>query len=131
EPPVLFLSGASRMEPGQPIRGGIPIVFPWFGPGPEGRPQHGFARRLPWRVLEVAEAPQDVRVALELRDDDATRAWWPHAFALRLDARFGTTLDVTLRVENRDLRPFTFEAALHTYLAVDDVREVTLHGLGD
>ncbi|HYL79206.1 MAG TPA: hypothetical protein VEU07_00250, partial [Candidatus Acidoferrum sp.] len=30
--PMLFMSQRSRFEPGVPIRGGVPIVFPWFGP---------------------------------------------------------------------------------------------------
>jgi glucose-6-phosphate 1-epimerase len=44
EPPILFTSQCSRFEPGVPIRGGIPVIFPWFGQ-PEGRPhRHGIAR---------------------------------------------------------------------------------------
>src|SRR6478736_8745915 len=51
--PLLFLSEKSRFEPGAPIRGGIPIIFPWFGK-PEGRTsQHGFARLRPWELVEV------------------------------------------------------------------------------
>jgi D-hexose-6-phosphate mutarotase len=30
--PVLWLSGASRFEHDCPIRGGVPVCFPWFGP---------------------------------------------------------------------------------------------------
>src|ERR1044071_5235731 len=48
EPPLLFLSQCSRFEPDAPIRGGIPIIFPWFGK-PAGQPgQHGFARNRDW-----------------------------------------------------------------------------------
>jgi glucose-6-phosphate 1-epimerase len=43
EPPLLFMSEASQFVVGKPIRGGVPIVFPWFGPR-EGRALHGFAR---------------------------------------------------------------------------------------
>jgi glucose-6-phosphate 1-epimerase len=32
--PVLWVSGSSWFESGRPIRGGIPICFPWFGPHP-------------------------------------------------------------------------------------------------
>ena len=32
ERPVLFTSPNSAFTPGRAIRGGIPIVFPWFGP---------------------------------------------------------------------------------------------------
>ena len=42
-PPLLFLSAKSWFAPGKPVRGGVPICFPWFG-GREGEPAHGFAR---------------------------------------------------------------------------------------
>ena len=32
EKPVLFMSAQSLFKPGKAIRGGIPLIFPWFGP---------------------------------------------------------------------------------------------------
>ena len=51
--PVLWMSAQSRFEAGKPIRGGVPICFPWFGPkaGAPDAPLHGFARILPWTVV--------------------------------------------------------------------------------
>ena len=51
----LFLSTAAKLAGSKAIRGGIPIVFPAFGPPPKdhatGRlPQHGFARSSLWEV---------------------------------------------------------------------------------
>ena len=46
EPPLLFHEPVSQFAAGRPIRGGVPICFPWFGPR-EGEPAHGFARILP------------------------------------------------------------------------------------
>lgn len=128
---VLFVSKKSRFEPGQPIRGGVPVVFPWFGDDPEGRGRvaHGFARRMPWRVLSSTSDARATRVALELVDDAGTRELWPWRFALRLEAELGDELALALTVENRSETPFVCEAALHTYLAVGDVRRCTLHGL--
>ena len=128
---VLFLSAKSRFERGQAIRGGVPLVFPWFGDDPEGRgrPAHGFARRVPWRVLEREDGPDALRVVLELADDDASRAAWPERFALRLEAVLGATLTLALRVENRGERAFRCEALLHPYFAVGDVRRIEVHGL--
>ena len=42
--PVLFLSARSQYVPGKAIRGGVPVIFPWFGPRHDGKagPQHGF-----------------------------------------------------------------------------------------
>ena len=128
---LLFVSRKSRFEPGQPIRGGVPVVFPWFGDDPEGRGRvaHGFARRVPWRVLASTSDAQATRVTLELVDDAGTRELWPQRFALRLEAELGDALALALTVENRSEAPFTCETALHTYLAVGDVRRCTLHGL--
>src|SRR5947208_3510263 len=56
EPPLLFLSQCSRFAQNEPIRGGIPVIFPWFGPR-EGLPQHGFARLKPWQFKDSASAP--------------------------------------------------------------------------
>lgn len=69
---VLFLSERARFEAGIPIRGGVPLVFPWFGPDPEGRgrPAHGFARIRSWKLVDH----DGDRVVLELIDDDGTRA---------------------------------------------------------
>src|SRR5687767_14985434 len=44
--PLLFLSGSSHFSRGKSIRGGVPVIFPWFGPraGHPAAPPHGFVR---------------------------------------------------------------------------------------
>jgi D-hexose-6-phosphate mutarotase len=130
---VLFLSRASRFAPGQAIRGGVPVIFPWFGDDPDGRGRsaHGFARRLAWRVVDSAMDATPARCRLALEDDEATRALWPHAFQLSLDVSFGDALELTLSATNRGSTPFRCEMALHTYLAVADVRQIRVRGLED
>ena len=53
--PVLFMSGSSHFAPGKAIRGGVPLVFPWFGPNAKDpkAPAHGFARTQPWDLHDV------------------------------------------------------------------------------
>ena len=53
EPPILFTSPKSAFAPGRAIRGGIPIIFPWFGPNRHApaAPQHGFARTATWHLI--------------------------------------------------------------------------------
>lgn len=128
---VLFLSSRSRFERGQAIRGGIPLIFPWFGDDPLklGRGAHGFARRVEWRVIEREQRASGLRARLELCDDDTTRALWPHDFRAELTLDAADELAFALTVHNTDTSEFTFEAALHTYLAVSDVRHTTLRGL--
>jgi len=132
ERPVLFMSGSSIYATGKPIRGGVPVIFPWFGPraGFPDAPAHGFARVRPWHVEQLFQASSgEVTLVLRLDSDERTRAEWPHDFILRHTITVGTTLNMALSVENRSSEPFAFEEALHTYLVVEDVREVSITGL--
>ena len=65
EPPLLFMSAKSHFAPGKPIRGGVPICFPWFGDR-DGEPSHGFARIAEWQLVKTDVAP-DGSVTLNLR----------------------------------------------------------------
>lgn len=125
----LYLSPQAVAGPGQAVRGGIPVCFPQFAKrGPLG--QHGFVRQLVWQWVEGAQRGDVVIGVLRVTDSDATRAAWPHAFEAELSFSFsGLQLDVELAVTNTGDMPFDFQAALHTYLLVDDVRRARLGGL--
>ena len=130
--PVLFMSGHSYFVPGKAIRGGVPLIFPWFGAraGDAKAPQHGFARTAAWTVESVnASADESVAIVLRLDASRQTRASWPFAFTARLRATLGATLQMTLEIENRSPAAFQFEEALHTYLAVSHVENVAVLGL--
>jgi len=126
----LYLSPRSKFDGHSAIRGGVPVCFPQFNQrGP--LPKHGFARNLPWQADAVQAAGDQARLALRLGDSAATRQFWPQAFAatLTIDLQPGS-LRLTLAVQNADAVPLAFTGALHTYLAVDDIAEVRLQGLG-
>lgn len=129
--PVIWMSRGSAFAPGTPIRGGIPVCFPWFGPGPTPEAGlHGFARTTPWTLVEAAEAGDDVVLTLALRDlDVADRTAWPHPFSSRVTVTVGQSLTVALGVTNTGGQPMTFQESLHTYLAVGDVRQAAVGGL--
>lgn len=132
ESPVLWTSTASGYREGTPIRGGVPICFPWFDahPAAPAAPAHGFARRVPWELTEATETGEGVELVLTLTDDESTRSGpWPHRFEARLTVRVGRTLGLELRVTNRDTVDLTFEEALHTYLRVGDVATCEVEGL--
>jgi glucose-6-phosphate 1-epimerase len=117
---------------GTPIRGGVPISFPWFASHPTdpSKPAHGFARTRPWQVIEVTRGTTgDVRVVLRLEADDDTRALWASTFTVSLTVSLGATLAMTAEVENVGHEALAFELALHTYLAVGDVEAVSIRGL--
>ena len=131
--PVVWTSRHSAFAPGSPIRGGVPVCFPWFGPPPSGDgPLHGFARTIPWAVEEVREQGPDVVLVLALTEADvptAQAAVWPDPFRARLTLTVGETLTLELEVTNTGDSPVTFQEAFHTYLATADTREVTVRGL--
>ena len=130
--PVLFVSPKSLFAAGKAIRGGVPIIFPWFGTRSDGRPgpAHGFARTSEWTV-EGARLREDagVEITLSLGSGDATRQFWDSAFRLRFRVTVGPELHMELETSNEGKTPFTFEEALHTYLMVGDVVRVSLFGL--
>lgn len=133
---VLWLSSASAYVPGRAIRGGVPICFPWFGPGASGdrSPAHGFVRTVGWRRQDVDNSiDTDGRLRVEYvldQSDTGEQPQFPHAYAARLVARFAPDrLEVELTAENTGDEPFGIEEALHTYLQVSDVTTVRLDGL--
>lgn len=141
---LVWLSERAIFADETAIRGGVPICFPWFGPNrptPEG-PAHGLARLSEWRFEGAAETDAGVAVTLGL-DQDAPAAvpGWGAAFRVdeqdegevRFQARytvtFGSSLTTSLSVTNTGSRAIGFEAAIHTYYPVSDVRQVSVSGL--
>jgi D-hexose-6-phosphate mutarotase len=132
ERPVLWMSAESRFETGKPIRGGVPVCFPWFGAkaGAPEAPPHGFARILTWAVSAVAREPDgSLRAVLDLSPGAAARGGFPHELALSLSVSVGRSLRMALTARNANGAAATVEEALHSYFAVSDVRQVRIHGL--
>jgi glucose-6-phosphate 1-epimerase len=127
EPPLLFLSQCSRFEKNQPIRGGIPIILPWFGRR-EGMGQHGFARNKEWQLKEVI-TPADGTVTVRLRLPDSPEAGTFPSFRADYAVTVNETLTAELMVVNTSNEPLSFENCLHTYFAVADATSISIHGL--
>lgn len=130
--PVIWMSAKSHFELGKPIRGGVPICFPWFGPraGDPAAPVHGFARLREWTIESTStNSNGEVVIVLSLKSDDATRKIWPADFTARHVITFGSALQMKLEIRNTGGKPIQFEEALHTYIAVGDIRQTTVEGL--
>lgn len=125
----LYLSERAVYADGTAVRGGVPVIFPQFGPqGP--LPRHGFARDRRWELLQQQAGRDDAMAVLRLVDSEATRALWPHRFELELTVRVGgARLDMELAVINPGDAPLSFTAALHTYLRVKQASNCTMNGL--
>ena len=133
EHPVIFLSEKSHFTAGKAIRGGVPLVFPWFAERKGGLPggMHGFARTLPWEVVAAEQRADGVALSFKLLPNQTTRDVGFDHFVLMYEVVVGATLTLKLEVENVGDSPLTFEEALHAYYSVSDVRQIEVSGLGD
>ena len=129
--PVIWLSERSPRSAGRPLRGGIPLCWPWFGPhGSDSTfPAHGCVRTLPWRLAEAHLEGDRACLEFEPAFDDASRSVWPHPTALRYRVTIGEELHIELVTTNSGVDAFTLTQALHTYFAVGDIRQVRIDGL--
>jgi len=127
----LFVSKQSVFDGKRPIRGGIPIVFPHFGPAPQG-PSHGFARICRWELKKPPERlpTGDVEALFQLLDSEYTRAVWNYSFSLtyRLILR-EKELHFNISVYNPAAETLSCNLLLHTYFKVPDVRRCQITGL--
>lgn len=120
EPPLLFLSESSEFAADRPIRGGVPIIFPWFG-AREGHAAHGFARVTKWDLQETALLPDGaVRLAFRLPND---------SFQVAFIVTVGESLTMELMVQNTAESVATVETCLHTYFEIGDIDQVSVTGL--
>ncbi|XZE19457.1 D-hexose-6-phosphate mutarotase [Pirellulaceae bacterium SH449] len=119
---ILFLSDQAVYEKGKPIRGGIPICFPWFGAHPDKAtlPAHGWARTQDWELLETAQSHENIVVRLRLISG---------GYEVICELGFGSQFSIDLDVRNQGSEPLTYEVALHTYFKVADVERVQIVGL--
>ena len=117
---VLFVSPLSHYRIGEPIRGGIPVCWPWFGK--EKSPQHGVARISMW-TLESAEDRPDgtVRVVMTLTPEGY------NGLTARMEIIVGETLTQILTTTAGSEKAAVTQA-LHTYFNVNP-QEVTVEGL--
>jgi len=113
----------AKLDGSTGIKGGLPLCFPQFGPGPIQ--QHGFARDLPWKLVG-GDASSCV---LELTDNEETRSMWPHSFKIEFKVALEDgQLTTKMTVENSGSDDFFFTTALHSYYNVSDVNTCTIKG---
>jgi glucose-6-phosphate 1-epimerase len=139
---LLWLSDTVEYKQGKPLRGGIPICWPWFGnmdKNPieiqqqiEGKTgAHGFVRSMPWQVHSITESCHHVEIILQLTSNQQSRALWPFEFNLQARFVFTNTLEVELTTTNTGTKTFAISQALHTYLPTDDITKTYIHNAHD
>lgn len=134
--PVLWMSEFSDFVDGKPIRGGIPVIFPWFATGPAGdkAPAHGPARVTAWRRADIKDTlDRDGRLIVEYILDHGilgADAGVEGSYYATLRAKFTPEyVQITTHLTNTGDEDLTFECAFHTYLTVGDIRQLSIDGL--
>ncbi|KYK54558.1 Aldose 1-epimerase family protein [Drechmeria coniospora] len=140
----LWLSETAKLDGSKPVRGGIPIVFPLFGPpnashaATSSLPQHGFARNVRWEFLGKSTSEgssSNVKLDFGLSSegiDEATRSLWPYSFGLLYSVTLDReSLNTTLVITNDGNEPFEIQTLFHTYFRVQDIASVQVGGLED
>lgn len=127
---MLFVSQKAVLDGTKAIRGGIPLIFPNFGPWDLG-PQHGFARTSLWTVDQLPKEENGETCAVFiLEDSDTTRKIWNYSFKLLYKVTVGKhQLNTTMTIENKGDQAFDFTTLFHTYFRVPDVTQTTVSGL--
>lgn len=128
--PLIWVSKDEDYQVGKPVRGGIPICWPWFGVHPNGVwPIHGVARKLMWQVESIVEHNDEVTVRLSLPMDLVDKQYWSHTTTLAVEFVCGQSLRVDLINTNHGDETITFTQALHTYFPTSDITSTSVDGL--
>ncbi|MGB0466225.1 MAG: D-hexose-6-phosphate mutarotase [Pontibacterium sp.] len=131
-PPLLWLSPQAVFEPEQAIRGGIPVCLPWFGvnTSDKGKPKHGFVRNQTWELEHVEEPDDDsTQLTFVYRSSEQDQLLFPHAFSARLRMVLADTLHLQLSITNHSELAAPFSWALHSYHAINTLKDVRVTGL--
>ena len=123
--PILYFDQERFQDPSLSIRGGIPILFPICGNLPNNQytidgqdyhlKQHGFARDLPWTVIQQ-QTQTCASLDLKLSHSDATLAVFSFAFELVISYQLsGNKLRLHQRIANVGNRRMPFSLGLHPY----------------
>ena len=127
EAPLLFLSAKSFFKAGEPIRGGIPICYPWFGPR-EGDAAHGFVRTAEWELVESTVANDGaVTVRFRLPELRGRETW--NLLRTEFAVTVAESLTMELTANNSSEEAIELENCLHTYFQVGDIAQVSIDGL--
>ncbi|MFA7231872.1 MAG: D-hexose-6-phosphate mutarotase [Victivallaceae bacterium] len=132
EKPVLWMSRSSWFLPDKPIRGGIPVCWPWFGGHPSNTaiPAHGFARISEWQFADAGRLDSGATwLELKLTEKDIDEQFKDFPFEAVLHITVGNVLEVALQIKNTGEKEICFSAALHSYFNISDINQIAVSGL--
>jgi galactose mutarotase-like enzyme len=133
---ILYMDEERFLDPSLTVRGGIPILFPICGNLPENTyshagqsytlKQHGFARNLPWQVVDQDTEGQ-AALTLMLESDEQTLALYPFEFTLLFSYQLRDhQLTLKQHITNRSQEPMPFSVGFHPYFRVQEAAKPQL-----
>lgn len=131
---LLWLSSAATWHNQTPIRGGVPICWPWFGPiatqlTPESLhdqqryTNHGVVRNRFWQLEQQHVLNNSVQVELSITVSDLP--YITGSFKLQLTVTLTNSLNIKLHCSSSIVQ----QAALHTYFNTIDLSHTTISPL--
>ncbi|MBZ9610938.1 D-hexose-6-phosphate mutarotase [Rheinheimera maricola] len=127
---LLWVSPLASWQQHTPIRGGVPVCWPWFGavapelnPQQQPLPNHGVVRTKLWQLSGQTQRPAGVSVTLAVTLDDL--AFYQGSVTLTLCVELADTLSITLHCSTAMLQ----QAALHSYFAVENISQAAVQPL--
>jgi glucose-6-phosphate 1-epimerase len=127
ELPLIFLCRKSYFKNGVPIRGGVPICFPWFG-NRDGEPSHGFARIVEWQLIKTSGDENSTTLHFALPQIRERENWKNLRTEFLVTVSETLTMELTTTNESCD-ETIEFENCLHTYFRVGDINQISISGL--
>lgn len=126
----LWLSSTAKLDGTKPIRGGVPLCWPWFGPATgefAGEPQHGYIRSLDWELLLVEgdDKTLTVRLSPNLPSELSEKL----GLEVYVEYKFSSKLKISLVTTNVSDKPLKLSQAIHTYFRVDNIQNTEITDL--
>lgn len=131
----LWLSDKAIFDNKTPIRGGVPICWPWFGPSKRNseHPNHGFARTQNWTLAsinEVANANGDIiETHLQFLPENLGMYDVPEQLTVAIEFVVGEYCEVKVVTHNLTKQRVPLSQAIHSYFKVDDINQVEIQGI--
>jgi glucose-6-phosphate 1-epimerase len=127
---VIYLSPEAAWQNNTPIRGGVPVCWPWFGPvaaefnpAAQKLPNHGVVRTELWQLVDQSVTESAVSIEFHIETKALPYSDAPSYLSLTLQLT-ETALTLTLN-SDQGLQ----QAALHSYFNVDSVHQVSVSPL--
>lgn len=131
----LWLSSSAILDKTTPIRGGIPICWPWFSEAPtdlkkqeSNLPSHGFVRTQDCLLVSSNSLNSDLdQIVLK----PSTYPFETLKLSLELEViiTVGHELKVQLVTRNTTANTVSFFAALHSYFQITNIENLLLQGI--